>query len=94
MDEIAHDASPSATFRKAPTGIAGLDEITLGDLPRERVSLVCGGVGVGKSLLAMQFLVAGATEFAERGGNAAYLHPDDPTAKSPARSIRRASPPS
>jgi circadian clock protein KaiC len=57
----------SATLDKAPTGIAGLDEITLGGLPRGRVSLVCGGPGAGKSLLALQFLVSGATELGEPG---------------------------
>jgi circadian clock protein KaiC len=30
---------------KAPTGIAGLDEITNGGLPRGRTTLVCGGAG-------------------------------------------------
>ncbi len=30
---------------KAPTGIVGLDEITLGGLPRGRPSLVCGTAG-------------------------------------------------
>ncbi|HEY2593330.1 MAG TPA: ATPase domain-containing protein, partial [Chloroflexota bacterium] len=55
------------TLAKAPTGIAGLDEITFGGLPRGRVSLVCGGPGAGKSLLSMQFLVSGATEFGEPG---------------------------
>lgn len=52
---------------KAPTGVAGFDEITFGGLPRGRVSLVCGGPGTGKSLLALQFLVSGATEFGEPG---------------------------
>lgn len=44
---------------KAPTGITGLDEITAGGLPRGRPTLVCGGTGCGKSLLAMEFLVRG-----------------------------------
>ena len=57
----------SAALAKAPTGIAGLDEITFGGLPRGRVSLVCGGPGAGKSLLALQFLVSGAAEFGEPG---------------------------
>ncbi len=52
---------------KAPTGIQGLDEITGGGLPRGRPTLVCGGVGCGKTLLAMEFLVSGATEFDEPG---------------------------
>ena len=52
---------------KAPTGIQGLDEITGGGLPRGRPTLVCGGAGCGKTLLAMEFLVRGATQFGEPG---------------------------
>jgi circadian clock protein KaiC len=52
---------------KAPTGIQGLDEITLGGLPRGRTTLVCGGPGCGKTLLAMEFLVRGASQFEEPG---------------------------
>ena len=52
---------------KSPTGIQGLDEITGGGLPKGRPTLVCGGAGCGKTLLAMEFLVRGATEFNEPG---------------------------
>src|SRR5947209_13116612 len=52
---------------KAPTGIPGLDEITNGGLPRGRPTLVCGGAGCGKTLLAMEFLVRGITEYDESG---------------------------
>jgi len=52
---------------KAPTGISGLDEITNGGLPRGRPTLVCGGAGCGKTLLAMEFLVRGAVEHNEPG---------------------------
>ncbi|HSR63590.1 MAG TPA: circadian clock protein KaiC [Gammaproteobacteria bacterium] len=52
---------------KTPTGIQGLDEITYGGLPKGRPTLVCGGTGCGKTLLAMEFLVKGATEFNEPG---------------------------
>jgi circadian clock protein KaiC len=45
---------------KAPTGIKGLDEVTLGGLPRGRPTLVCGSAGSGKTLLGMEFLVRGA----------------------------------
>lgn len=64
---MADDGFAPPALAKAPTGIAGLDEITAGGLPRGRVSLFCGGPGAGKSLLAMQFLMAGATEFGEPG---------------------------
>ena len=55
------------TLRKTPTGIKGLDEITGGGLPQGRPTLVCGGTGCGKTLLAMEFLVRGATRFDEPG---------------------------
>lgn len=61
--------APARTVRlpKTPTGIKGLDEITGGGLPRGRPTLVCGGAGCGKTLLAAEFLVRGATEFGEPG---------------------------
>src|ERR1700681_451580 len=52
---------------KAPTGIQGLDEVTTGGFPRGRPTLVCGSAGAGKTLLAMEFLVRGATEYGEPG---------------------------
>lgn len=52
---------------KAPTGIQGLDEITGGGLPRGRPTLVCGGAGCGKTLLAMEFLARGAIQYGEPG---------------------------
>ncbi len=56
-----------AELPKAPTGIQGLDEITGGGLPRGRTTPVSGGAGCGKTLLAMEFLVRGSTEFNEPG---------------------------
>jgi len=52
---------------KSPTGIQGLDEITGGGLPRGRPTLICGGPGCGKTILAMEFLINGAREFNEPG---------------------------
>jgi len=52
---------------KSPTGIQGLDEILGGGLPQGRPTLVCGSAGCGKTLLAMEFLVRGATQFNEPG---------------------------
>ena len=59
--------SPAALLPKCPTGIQGLDEITGGGLPRGRPTLICGGAGCGKTLLAAEFLVRGATQFNEPG---------------------------
>jgi circadian clock protein KaiC len=55
------------TLPKAPTGIQGLDEITVGGFPRGRPTLICGSAGAGKTLLAMEFLVRGATQYNEPG---------------------------
>jgi len=61
------DPAVTPTLPKAPTGITGLDEITGGGLPAGRPTLVCGSAGCGKTMLAMQFLVRGATQFGEPG---------------------------
>lgn len=45
---------------KVPTGIPGLDALTLGGFPSRRVSLVVGAPGTGKTVLACQYLAAGA----------------------------------
>jgi len=52
---------------KAPTGITGFDEITGGGLPRGRTTLLVGGPGSGKTVLALQFLVHGAQHCKESG---------------------------
>jgi circadian clock protein KaiC len=45
------------TLSKAATGIAGLDELTQGGLPRGRSTLVSGRAGCGKTVLGLEFLV-------------------------------------
>ncbi len=62
-----HTASGLRTLAKAPTGIKGLDEVTAGGLPRGRPTLMCGPAGSGKTLMAMEFLVRGITQFDEPG---------------------------
>lgn len=52
---------------KAPTGIAGFDEITCGGLPRARTTLLAGGPGSGKTIVALQFLAHGARDCKEPG---------------------------
>ncbi|HUS28121.1 MAG TPA: ATPase domain-containing protein [Kofleriaceae bacterium] len=46
----------------ADTGIAGLDTILCGGLPRNRIYLIEGDPGVGKTTLALQFLLAGVAK--------------------------------
>jgi circadian clock protein KaiC len=55
------------SIKKAATGIQGLDEITDGGLPQGRPTLICGGAGSGKTLLAASFLVNGARLYGEHG---------------------------
>jgi len=64
---VLPDLPPLGELAKAPTGIRGLDEITRGGLPKGRPTLVCGGAGSGKTLLALTFLVNGAVQFDEPG---------------------------
>ena len=59
--------SAAPSLPKCPTGIQGLDEVTGGGLPKGRPTLVCGAVGCGKTLLAIEFLVHGAVQYGEPG---------------------------
>jgi len=55
------------TLAKVPTGISGLDEITGGGLPKGRPTLVYGSAGSGKTLIGLEFLVRGASQFNDPG---------------------------
>jgi circadian clock protein KaiC len=52
---------------KARTGIEGFDEITHGGLPLGRATLIEGGPGSGKTIMALQSLVNGARLHNEAG---------------------------
>ncbi len=52
---------------KLPTGIPGFDHITEGGLPKGRSTLVAGTAGSCKTILALQFLYAGISDFEEPG---------------------------
>jgi len=58
---------PHPQIPKTKTGITGLDEITGGGIPSGRPTLICGEAGSGKTLLSLEFIVRGATEFNEPG---------------------------
>ena len=64
MPNSAADLPPSAS-----TGIAGLDDVLQGGLPRDRIYLIKGQPGVGKTTLALQFLLAGV----EAGETGLYI---------------------
>ena len=61
------ETPPLQPIEKAPTGIKGLDQISLGGLPKGRTTIVCGGPGCGKTMLGLEFLVRGALQFDEPG---------------------------
>jgi len=52
---------------KAPTGIAGFDQMTAGGLPVGRTTLLLGGPGSGKSIFALGFLGHGVNGQGEPG---------------------------
>ncbi len=58
---------PHRPMPPALTGIAGLDAVLHGGLPGSRTTILIGGPGGGKTVLATQFLVNGATLLNEPG---------------------------
>src|SRR3981189_2853244 len=54
---------------RAATGSAGLDAVLGGGLPRDRIFLIEGDPGAGKTTLALQFLLAGVA----RGESVLYI---------------------
>jgi circadian clock protein KaiC len=68
-------------LEKSPTGIYGLDEITEGGLPKGRPTLICGSAGCGKTLMAMQFLIKGITDYNEPGVFMSFEEPTEDLAK-------------
>jgi circadian clock protein KaiC len=57
---------PSTPLQRTRTGIPGLDDVLFGGVPTGRLYLVEGAPGVGKTTLALQFLLDGAAR-GERG---------------------------
>lgn len=58
---------PTINLRKAATGISGFDDVTNGGLPAGRATVIEGGPGSGKTLMALQTLVHGARACDEPG---------------------------
>lgn len=67
MATVRKKAAKPEGIEKCPTGIAGLDEITGGGVPKGRPTLIVGNAGSGKTLLSMEFLINGASKFNEPG---------------------------
>ena len=60
-------AAEETTIPKISVGIDGFDQITEGGIPKGRTTLVAGTSGSGKTFLALQYLVGGATQFGDNG---------------------------
>ena len=56
------DKKHADVLEKISTGIEGFDDITVGGLPLRRTTLLMGGPGCGKTVLALQMLVSGAKQ--------------------------------
>jgi circadian clock protein KaiC len=52
---------------RVQTGIYGLDQIFLGGILKGNLILVEGAVGTGKTLLGVEFIYRGITEYGEPG---------------------------
>lgn len=58
---------------RTPSGIADLDQILGGGFPRERVILLIGGPGTGKTIFSTQFLLSGI----KNGENGVFVSLDE-----------------
>lgn len=69
MPRTSKKKKPAAhnPLEKCATGIKGFDQITEGGLPKNRITLVCGSAGSGKTLLGIDFVINGAIKYDEPG---------------------------
>lgn len=61
------DRMRETALKKIASGIEGFDDITTGGLPEGRTTLLMGGPGCGKTVLALQILVNGAARLGTPG---------------------------
>jgi len=62
-------------MERVKTGIAGLDEILGGGIPRNQLLLITGTSGTGKTIMCCEFLYNGAKKYGEAG---VYLSFEEP----------------
>ncbi|ADL59056.1 circadian clock protein KaiC [Methanothermobacter marburgensis] len=65
------------SIEKSPTGIKGLDMVTGGGFPQGRNTLIYGGPGTGKTFIAVEFLLNGASYYGEHGVLVSFDEPAD-----------------
>lgn len=70
---IASEHRSDPTIENASSGVVGFDEMLGGGLPRGGSALVMGPPGTGKSVIAMQFVIAAA----QRGEKGAFFAFDE-----------------
>ena len=58
---------PPQELGKLPTGIVGFDLIANGGIPACRSTVLTGTAGSGKTVMALQFLLAGVRDYGENG---------------------------
>jgi KaiC/GvpD/RAD55 family RecA-like ATPase len=66
-----------SNLERKSIGVAGLDEMLGGGFPNRSIILVCGGPGVGKTILSLQYMV----EAINRGEPCVYVSLEEPMAK-------------
>ncbi|MDY6765773.1 MAG: ATPase domain-containing protein [Candidatus Nanohaloarchaea archaeon] len=76
-EDDEEESEVGAEVERVSTGIAGLDELVEGGIPKHNLVLVPGGAGTGKSTLGLQFLMQGA----EHGEPGLFLSLDERRAK-------------
>jgi predicted ATP-dependent serine protease len=50
---------------KSSSGISGLDAVLKGGFPSDRISLIHGGTGTGKTIIGIQFLISFCSKYKE-----------------------------
>jgi KaiC/GvpD/RAD55 family RecA-like ATPase len=60
-------------IKRVPTGIAGLDHLIGGGVPRGSLILLAGKPGTGKTIFGSRFLCEGATQYDENGIYVSFL---------------------
>jgi len=66
-----------SNLERKSIGVTGLDEMLGGGFPNGSIILVCGGPGVGKTILSLQYMVAAIN----RGEPCVYVSLEEPMAK-------------
>jgi len=67
MNKESKSTKTEGLVQRTRTGIEGLDQLIEGGFPRGRSILIAGPPGSGKTILALQYVYRGVTEFGEPG---------------------------